>query len=33
MAGHGTTQCLTPLASVLDEAFGIEHGSMTAVHL
>ena len=27
-----TTNCLAPLAKVLDEAFGIEHGFMTTVH-
>ena len=27
-----TTNCLAPVASVLDEAFGIEHGLMTTVH-
>ncbi len=27
-----TTNCLAPLAKVLDEAFGIEHGLMTTVH-
>ncbi len=28
----GTTNCLAPLARVLDEAFGIERGVMTTVH-
>jgi glyceraldehyde 3-phosphate dehydrogenase len=27
-----TTNCLAPVAKVLDEAFGIEHGLMTTVH-
>ena len=27
-----TTNCLAPLAKVLDDAFGIEHGMMTTVH-
>lgn len=27
-----TTNCLTPIAKVLDEAFGIEHGMMTTIH-
>jgi glyceraldehyde 3-phosphate dehydrogenase len=27
-----TTNCLAPLAKVLDEAFGIQHGIMTTVH-
>lgn len=27
-----TTNCLAPLAKVLDESFGIEHGLMTTVH-
>ena len=27
-----TTNCLAPLAKVLDEAFGIEHGLMTTIH-
>src|SRR5262249_61312502 len=27
-----TTNCLAPVASVLDEAFGIERGLMTTVH-
>jgi glyceraldehyde 3-phosphate dehydrogenase len=27
-----TTNCLAPVAKVLDEAFGIEHGMMTTVH-
>ena len=27
-----TTNCLAPLAKVLDDAFGIEHGIMTTVH-
>ncbi len=27
-----TTNCLAPMARVLDEAFGIEHGLMTTVH-
>ena len=27
-----TTNCLAPLAKVLDDAFGIEHGVMTTVH-
>jgi glyceraldehyde 3-phosphate dehydrogenase len=27
-----TTNCVTPMAKVLDEAFGIEHGFMTTVH-
>jgi glyceraldehyde 3-phosphate dehydrogenase len=27
-----TTNCLAPLALVLDEAFGLEHGLMTTVH-
>ena len=30
--GSCTTNCLAPLAKVLDEAFGIEHGIMTTVH-
>jgi len=30
--GSCTTNCLAPLAKVLDEAFGIEHGIMTAIH-
>jgi len=27
-----TTNCLAPMAKVLDEAFGIEHGFMTTIH-
>jgi glyceraldehyde 3-phosphate dehydrogenase len=27
-----TTNCLAPLAKVLDETFGIEHGLMTTIH-
>lgn len=27
-----TTNCLAPMAKVLDEAFGIEHGLMTTIH-
>jgi glyceraldehyde 3-phosphate dehydrogenase len=27
-----TTNCLAPVANVLDEAFGVEHGVMTTVH-
>ena len=27
-----TTNCLAPVAKVLDEAFGIEHGIMTTIH-
>src|SRR5690606_3783204 len=27
-----TTNCLAPVAKVLDEAFGIEYGMMTTVH-
>ncbi|MBY0356962.1 MAG: type I glyceraldehyde-3-phosphate dehydrogenase [Candidatus Obscuribacterales bacterium] len=27
-----TTNCLAPVAKVLDEAFGIEHGLMTTIH-
>jgi glyceraldehyde 3-phosphate dehydrogenase len=27
-----TTNCLAPMAKVLDEAFGIEHGTLTTVH-
>ncbi|MBX2988944.1 MAG: type I glyceraldehyde-3-phosphate dehydrogenase [Bdellovibrionaceae bacterium] len=27
-----TTNCLTPLAKVLNESFGIEHGVMTTIH-
>ncbi len=27
-----TTNCLAPLAKVLDDAFGIEHGLMTTIH-
>jgi glyceraldehyde 3-phosphate dehydrogenase len=27
-----TTNCVTPMAKVLDDAFGIEHGFMTTVH-
>jgi len=27
-----TTNCLAPLAKVLDEAFGVQHGIMTTVH-
>ncbi|MEO0651679.1 MAG: type I glyceraldehyde-3-phosphate dehydrogenase, partial [Planctomycetota bacterium] len=27
-----TTNCLAPLAKVIDDAFGIEHGLMTTVH-
>ena len=27
-----TTNCLAPVAKVLDEAFGIEHGQMTTIH-
>lgn len=30
--GSCTTNCLAPLAKVLDEAFGIEHGLMTTIH-
>ncbi|AAV95464.1 type I glyceraldehyde-3-phosphate dehydrogenase [Ruegeria pomeroyi] len=30
--GSCTTNCLAPLAKVLDEAFGIEHGIMTTIH-
>ncbi len=30
--GSCTTNCLVPLAKVLDEAFGIERGMMTTVH-
>ncbi|MAC81298.1 MAG: type I glyceraldehyde-3-phosphate dehydrogenase [Rhodobacteraceae bacterium] len=30
--GSCTTNCLAPLAKVLDDAFGIEHGIMTTVH-
>ncbi|MAY85669.1 MAG: type I glyceraldehyde-3-phosphate dehydrogenase [Pseudooceanicola sp.] len=30
--GSCTTNCLAPLAKVLDEAIGIEHGIMTTVH-
>ena len=30
--GSCTTNCLAPLAKVLDEAVGIEHGIMTTVH-
>ncbi|MFD1672536.1 type I glyceraldehyde-3-phosphate dehydrogenase [Agrilactobacillus yilanensis] len=31
-AGSCTTNCLAPMASVLDEEFGIEVGTMTTVH-
>ncbi|SYV95409.1 NAD-dependent glyceraldehyde-3-phosphate dehydrogenase, partial [Mycoplasma putrefaciens] len=31
-AASCTTNCLTPLAKVLDDAFGIEKGFMTTVH-
>jgi glyceraldehyde 3-phosphate dehydrogenase len=27
-----TTNCLAPIAKILDEAFGIEHGLMTTIH-
>ena len=27
-----TTNCLAPMAKVLHEAFGIEHGLMTTIH-
>src|SRR5262249_37653366 len=27
-----TTNCVAPMAKVLDEAFGIEHGLMTTIH-
>lgn len=30
--GSCTTNCTAPLAKVLDEAFGIEHGIMTTIH-
>ncbi|PCH66938.1 MAG: type I glyceraldehyde-3-phosphate dehydrogenase [Rhodobacteraceae bacterium] len=30
--GSCTTNCLAPLAMVLDNAFGIEHGIMTTIH-
>lgn len=30
--GSCTTNCLAPLAKVLDDAFGIEHGLMTTIH-
>lgn len=30
--GSCTTNCLAPLAKVLDNAFGIEHGIMTTIH-
>ncbi len=30
--GSCTTNCLAPLAKVLDEAVGIEHGIMTTIH-
>ncbi len=30
--GSCTTNCLAPVARVLDEAFGIEHGIMTTIH-
>ncbi|MEY8841145.1 type I glyceraldehyde-3-phosphate dehydrogenase, partial [Cribrihabitans sp. XS_ASV171] len=30
--GSCTTNCLAPMAKVLDEAFGIEHGLMTTIH-
>ena len=30
--GSCTTNCLAPLAKVLDEAIGIEHGVMTTIH-
>ncbi|CUH89720.1 Glyceraldehyde-3-phosphate dehydrogenase 2 [Phaeobacter sp. CECT 5382] len=30
--GSCTTNCLAPIAKVLDEAFGIEHGIMTTIH-
>lgn len=30
--GSCTTNCLAPMAKVLDEAFGIEHGIMTTIH-
>ncbi len=30
--GSCTTNCLAPLAKVLDEAIGIEHGIMTTIH-
>lgn len=30
--GSCTTNCLAPLAKVLDEAIGIEHGLMTTIH-
>lgn len=30
--GSCTTNCLAPLAKVLDDAFGIEHGIMTTIH-
>ncbi len=30
--GSCTTNCLAPLAKVLDESFGIEHGIMTTIH-
>lgn len=30
--GSCTTNCLAPLASVLDDAVGIEHGIMTTIH-
>jgi glyceraldehyde 3-phosphate dehydrogenase len=30
--GSCTTNCLAPLAKVLDDSFGIEHGIMTTIH-
>jgi glyceraldehyde 3-phosphate dehydrogenase len=30
--GSCTTNCLAPIARVLDESFGIEHGLMTTIH-
>ena len=30
--GSCTTNCLAPVAKVLDDAFGIEHGLMTTIH-
>ncbi len=30
--GSCTTNCLAPLAKMLDDAFGIEHGIMTTIH-
>ncbi|MBI1799268.1 MAG: type I glyceraldehyde-3-phosphate dehydrogenase [Candidatus Eisenbacteria bacterium] len=30
--GSCTTNCLAPVAKVLDDAFGIEHGFMTTIH-